>query len=303
MKVRASHCRRVIVLGILTATLSYLSTSAEATLRTVAMGTQQRVTNRPANPNGAVFVAEYHHIRSGKNDMFRSADNFRRDLEQFYAMGFRPVLASQYLANRINIPSGALPLVMTFDDAVPSQLQLTPTGQPTPDCAIGIWQDFARRHPDFPVRATFFVLPDSMWGPKRDVKRKIDLLKRLGCELENHTITHPKLKKLTDDKVMEELGKAEDRLASNGQSGPHSLALPYGISPKNANILKGFDWHGNRITFTGVFLVGANPAPSPNSPKFNRYRVPRIMANSGPYGIDFWLKKLSQGQVKPYVQP
>jgi hypothetical protein len=116
-------------------------------------------------------------------------------------------------------------------------------------------------------------------------------------------MTHPKLKKLTDDKVKEELGKAEEGLIANGQNGPHSLALPYGISPKNSDLLKGFDWNGRRIAFTGIFLVGANPAPSPNSPKFNPYRIPRIMAISGPYGIDFWLHKLTQGQVKPYVQP
>jgi hypothetical protein len=116
-------------------------------------------------------------------------------------------------------------------------------------------------------------------------------------------MTHPKLSHLKDDQVKAELGIAEARLEAFGQKAPHSMALPYGISPKNASILRGFDWKGKRIQFSGVFLVGANPAPSPNNPKFNRFRVPRIIAISGPYGIDYWLKQLAQGHVKPYVQP
>lgn len=111
------------------------------------------------------------------------------------------------------------------------------------------------------------------------------------------------LKKLTDDKVKEEFGIAERELAANVSVGPHSLALPYGIRPANQSLLRGFDWHGQHVQFTGVFLVGANPAPSPNSSKYNRYILPRIMAASEPYGLYFWLTKLSKGLFKPYVQP
>jgi len=263
----------------------------------------QRVSNRPGNTNGSVFVAEYHHIRNGKGDMFRTVDAFRMDLEHYYKLGFRPVLASEYLSNTMKLPPGASPIVMTFDDATPSQIQLAKDGSVDPNCAVGIWQDFAKIHPDFPVHATFFVLPDVMWGPKKFDPRKVKLVFDIGSELANHTITHPKLSHLTDTKVEWELGTATDRLVAMGQSAPHSMALPYGISPKNKKLLRGFDWNGKHISFTGVFLVGANPAPAPADPKFNRFRVPRIIAISGPYGIDYWLNELKKGHVKPYVQP
>ncbi len=235
--------------------------------------------------------------------MFRSVSDFKADLEHYYKLGFRPVLASEYLANKMSLPPGASPIVMTFDDSTPSQIQLKSDGTVDPNCAVGIWQEFAKTHPDFPVHGTFFVLPDVMWGPRKFDPRKVKLLFDLGSELGNHTITHPKLSHLTDDKVQSELGTAAERLEAFGQKGPHSMALPFGISPKHPAILKGFDWKGSHVTFTGVFLVGANPAPPPTSPKFNRNRIPRIIAISGPYGIDYWLKQLEQGRVKPYVQP
>jgi len=314
METKAGHARQVIVLGII-ATLGGCLSNAAVTGGKAGPGTpivtyeqrktapSKRVSDRPGNTNGAVFVAMYHHIRAGKGDMFRTESQFRADLEHFYAMGFRPVLASEYLSNHMSLPPGASPIVMTFDDATPSQIQLRPDGSVDPNCAVGIWEDFAKTHPDFPVHATFFVLPETLWGPRKADPRKVKLVFDLGSELANHTINHPKLKALTDEKVKLELGTAEDRLEAMGQKGPHAMALPYGISPKHPAILKGFDWKGRRINFTGVFLVGANPAPSPTSPKFNRYRVPRIIAYSIPYGIDYWLKQVKDGHVKLYVEP
>ena len=263
----------------------------------------KRVSNRTANTNGVAFIAEYHHIRVGGGEMFRSPSAFRRDLETFYELGFRPVLASEYLANKMSLPPGASPVVMTFDDSQPTQLKLKKDGTVDPECAIGIWMDFAKAHPDFPVHGTFFVLPDNLWTTNKVDPRKAKLLLGLGSEMANHTIHHPKLKKLTDDKVKWELGTANDRLTGLGQTLPISMALPFGMMPKNKKLLEGFDWQGKKIQFTGVFLSGAAPARSPSDPKLNKLRVPRILATTVPYGLDYWIKQLKEGKVKPYVEP
>ena len=310
MKSIAGHPRPVSLQGIFTAlTVCLCNTSVFGTTSHLPVAKnphsadQPRITNRPGNINGSVFVAEYHHVRPGKGDMFRSVADFQKDLQHYYDLGFRPVLASEYIENRMHLPPGSSPIVITFDDSTPSQIQLRADGSVTPNCAVGIWMDFARIHPDFPVHATFFVLPDVMWGPRKLDPRKVKWVFDLGSELANHTSTHPKLSHLSDQSVEWELGNATEKLEALGQKGPHSMALPYGINPKNKSILSGFDYHGRHITFTGVFLVGANPAPSPNNPKFNRLRIPRIIAISGPYGIDYWLDQLKRGRVKPYVQP
>ncbi|AIE85631.1 polysaccharide deacetylase [Fimbriimonas ginsengisoli Gsoil 348] len=252
---------------------------------------------------GSVFVVEYHHIRAGKNSMIRSPKEFRADLERLYKLGFRPCTVSQYLNNQMDMPPGATPAVFTFDDSNPSQLQLRPDGAVDPNCAVGIWQEFAKLHPDFPVRATFYVLPDVMWGQPKMLEKKLALLKSLGCELGNHTVTHPILRKLSDDKVKEEIAVATDRLEKLGVPLPVSLALPFGVSPKNKQLLRGFDYKGKRYVQKAVFLVGAEPACSPMDPKLDRYRIPRIQAYNGPMGLPEWLDKFERGQVKAYVAP
>src|SRR5476649_795852 len=64
-----------------------------------------RITDRIANTKGKVFIVEYHHIRNGRGNMFRTVKQFRLDLETYYKFGFRPVLASEYLAGKMPLPS------------------------------------------------------------------------------------------------------------------------------------------------------------------------------------------------------
>jgi hypothetical protein len=81
-----------------------------------------------------------------------------------YAAGFRPVNLSDVLDNAIDLPAGKSPIVLTFDDARKSQFHLIETDKAykiDPDCAVGILDAFHKRHSDWPMRATFFVLPKS----------------------------------------------------------------------------------------------------------------------------------------------
>lgn len=258
------------------------------------------VTNRKPNPNGDVYVAEYHHITAGKGPMFRTPAEFRSDLEALYKRGFRPVTLRSYLRNEMALPKGALPVVMTFDDAHPSQFRMLRNGRIDPNCMIGIWNKFAETHPDFPVRATFFVLPDLFYQRKWE-RAKVKWLQRQGCELANHTLRHVALRKQTDARVVEELAKGEEFLESLGVAGPHTVAYPFGSTPKNFRLMKGVVWKGRKFEFLGAVLGGANPAPSPNSPKLDPLRIPRIQSYNGPYNLTYWLKELDRKKVKPYV--
>lgn len=240
----------------------------------------------------------YHHLGDSKNPMFRSVAAFKNDLDRLDKMGFRPVTASEWLGGKMNLPAGASPAVMTFDDSNPDQFRLKEDGALDPNCMMGLWSTFAKTHPEFPIRATFFVLPDVMFGQPHMVRTKLDLLKKWGCEVANHTVHHLTLRKCSDAKVMQEIGVAAKLLGD----GTAPLALPNGSSPTNKALLKGFDWQGMRVQPSGVFLVGAEPAPSIEDGKFNRYAVPRIQANDGELGLTFWLDRLAEGKVQVYVQ-
>jgi len=263
----------------------------------------KRVTNRPGNTMGRVYIAMYHHIRKGRGDMFRTVEQFRADLQQYYGLGFRPVLASEYIANKMPLPPGASPIVMTFDDSNPSQLQLKKDGSIDPNCAVGIWMEFAKTHPDFPVHGTFFVLPDSLWGNDPRVPKKIKLLRSLGSELANHTINHRFLNRLSDARVKYELGRASERLAALGVNPPDLVALPYGVFPVHKRLLEGFTWKNKQFTFAAVFRADGPPARSPNDPEFTKFNIPRMVAIDGDDSIQSFLREMKAGKYQPYVQP
>lgn len=259
------------------------------------------VSKRPANHNGVVLVIEYHKIAKEEARWDRSVRRFGEDLSRLYSMGFRPVTLHDYVSAKMALPPGASPVVITFDDSTPSQLALGSGGSVVPDCAVGIWRTFAKDHPDFPVHATFFVLPDAMWGQPKLVDRKLELLKGLGCEIGSHTVTHSKLSHLSDEQVKKELGGAIEFLATKGIGQPVGLALPYGISPKNKALLHGFTWNGRDYKMYAALLVGAGPAPAPSELK-DPFRIPRIQGIEGLDGISFWLDAVEKGKVKPYVE-
>lgn len=259
------------------------------------------VTNRKPNEKGMVFVPMFHHLGDSKNPVFCTPAQFVNWLGEMDSLGMRPVTAQQYLDNKMNLPVGATPVVITFDDANPDQLQLDKNGNVTPDCFVGLWMKFAKEHPEFPVRATFFVLP-VFFGQPKDQRKKLEILQGLGCEIANHTITHPQLSRLNDLQVEEEIGQAQLRLQGMGIQPPIPLALPYGIRPRNHKLLEGFTYKGQQIQPSGVFMVGAGPAPFSTSANFNRYHIARVAGSPEPYGLSYWLDRVKHNKVPLYVQ-
>lgn len=265
--------------------------------------TTTRVTKRPANRKGGVFILEYHHIKNGRGPLFRSVEGFRNDLNRLYKLGFRPVTVQQYLDDKMPLPPGASPVILTFDDSNPSQVVFKKDGSLDPNSGLGVMVAFAKLHPDFPARGMFFVLPDVMWSQEKFVAKKLALLHKLGCEIGSHTVTHPFLRHLSDDGVKREIGGAHVFLTKIGEKPPFTLAYPYGSTPHNNTIVKGFEWKGMHVKVAAAFLAGANPALPACSNSLNRYKIPRIQPVPGPYGLNFWLQKVAKGSVKPYVAP
>lgn len=277
------------------------TSTAPSAPRSEAKPVLKRVTSRAANPNGSVLIVEYHNVTKKEARWDRSVKRFREDLGRLYDLGFRPVTVSAYLEGKMDLAPGASPIVFTFDDSDPTQFRILPDGKIDPDCAVGIWQAFAEKHPDFPIVATFYVLPE-MWGQRTSVKAKLDMLRRWGSELGCHTYTHRSLGTLSDAEVKREIQRSVDMIRAYGFE-PASIALPYGIRPKNHALLKGFKENGKTYGFRAALMVGAGPAPAPGSPKLDPYKLPRIQGIDGVYGITYWLDKVKAGKVHPFVAP
>ncbi|MFM9872159.1 MAG: polysaccharide deacetylase family protein [Fimbriimonadaceae bacterium] len=262
----------------------------------------KRVSNRPGNRKGTVLVLMYHRTGPDEKYMVRSQKNFLADLTRLYRLGYRPVTLAEYGANDMMLPRGASPVILTFDDSDPSQFQLRADGSIDPASMVGIWHKFAKSHPQFPVKGTFFVLPNGPWGKAKDAPKKLKYMKKWGCEIGSHTMRHKNLSKLTDEEVTTEFGKSFEYVAKLGFE-PTSMALPYGILPKNRELVRSFVYNGHEYRYWNVVLAGSSPAKSPMNKTYDNLRIQRVQAYDGIYGINWWLDFNKKNPTHPYVQP
>lgn len=262
----------------------------------------KRVTKRPGNTMGEVMVLMYHRIGEKESNMVRSRTNFKSDLARLYKNGYRPVTLREYATGKMKLPPGASPVVLTFDDSWADQFRLTKEGTVDPNCYVGIWLNFAKTHPDFPVKGTFFALDNGPFGVKKEGRKKIKMLQDWGSEIASHTMNHIDLRKSSADKIVKEVGDSVIWLENLGAK-VTSLAPPYGSYPATGIIRNGFNYKGRKISFSAVVAAGAGPSRSPLDKKFRPYIIPRIKAYEGYKGITWWLDKASKGKVDLYVQP
>jgi peptidoglycan/xylan/chitin deacetylase (PgdA/CDA1 family) len=262
----------------------------------------KRVTNRPGNTMGEVMVLMYHRIGDKESNMVRSRANFKSDLAKLYKNGYRPVTLREYATGKMKLPAGSSPVVLTFDDSWVDQFRFTQKGDVDPGCFVGIWLDFAKTHPDFPVKGTFFALDNGPFGVKKEGRKKIKMLQDWGSEIASHTMNHIDLRKSSAERIKKEVGDSVVWLENLGAK-VTSLAPPYGSYPTTGIIRDGFTWKGKRISFSAVVAAGAGPGKSPLDKKFKPYIIPRIKAYEGERGITWWLNKAAKGKVDLYVQP
>ena len=265
--------------------------------------TPQQFSAAKVDELGVVPILEYHDVSGTKsNSLIRTVADFKKDVERLYKEGYYPITMKEYLDNKIAAPLGKAPVIFTFDDARGSQFQYAPDGSIDPNCAVGILTNFAKEHPDFPARAIFFVLPNRGFAPGGDPQKKFADLLKMGFEIGNHTVKHPRLSRLSDAAVQEELaGCVRLTKAIDPDVNMDVLALPMGVMPKNKKILASGESGGTKYTNRAVLLAGAGPAPSPVSPKYNPMKLPRVLTVEGAFGITYWLNHIKAGTPGRYV--
>nr|AUN36272.1 polysaccharide deacetylase [uncultured bacterium] len=124
------------------------------------------------------MVIMYHRILPDEkdNDLNRRPETFRKDLETLRAKNYYPVNAIDLAENKMDVPAGKTPVVITFDDALPSQFRVVDKNGESkidPNCAVGIMENFSKKFPDWPMRATFFVCPRKAATPSPSDKANI----------------------------------------------------------------------------------------------------------------------------------
>lgn len=253
---------------------------------------------RTTNRLGLIPVLEYHQIGETEGRWSRSYQQFARDLELLHARGYRPITVRQLVTRQIDVAPGMTPVVITFDDASPGQFRFIATGDSVrvdPTSAVGIWEAFASRHPEWKGRAVFCMLPSAsdghaFFGDKgiqgqRTAWRlqKVRYLADRGYELCNHTLWHANLSRMSGAMVQEQIARAQVAVDS-GVAGyqMRTMALPLGIWPKDRALLRRGSWRdprsGRTTTYQidAVLKVGGGPSYSPFDTLFDPLRIPRI---------------------------
>lgn len=259
-----------------------------------------------ANELGVVPVLMYHQLRPvPKGEFDQTPAQFRAEIERLATEGYWPVTAADFSAGRLDIPAGRSPVVLTFDDAVTNQFALRADRSIDPDTAVGILLDVGRHHPDFHPVATMYVNRDP-FGTSR-YQPLLAELTRLGFEIGDHTFDHIVLRNLDGESVEREIALGE-KVITDALPGAAvtTLALPLGVRPADHALAVRGSYQDISYAMTGVFLVGANPAPSPYSGAFDPSAIPRIrsgqrMTSQEILDSTHWLDILSRNPASRYV--
>jgi Polysaccharide deacetylase len=281
--------------------------------RAGAVPAAQKTTKQPlpgldANELGQVPIVMHHMIRADRvGEYDQTPAEFRAELEYLWRHGYVPVNVGELANGDLDIPAGTTPVGFTFDDATTYQIDFAASGEVKSQTAVGIMLDFARTHPGFVPRGTFYVnrLP---FGSKANAKRALLWLTRNGFEIGNHTHDHIPLRALTDDEVRKQIAtgaQAIHDVLPNYRI--RSLSLPLGSLPKTSRLAVSGSWQGKRYGPYAVLLVGANPAPSPFSSTFDRLAIPRIRTShagwdgDADYAFAYWMRHFEQNPRARYV--
>ncbi len=263
------------------------------------------------NEAGQVPILEYHDlVTTAKVTGYQyPAAAFRKDLDWLYAHNYRPISLSDYVQGKIDCPAGTSPVVLTFDDALRGQFNYGADGKIDPNCAVGILDAFHAQHPDWPLKGTFFVLTDE--DPKLPPpfyqaglgQGKMEYLVKEGFEIGNHTVHHRLgIRHWPDTQVMAEFAGAVVGIHKYLPGyDVDTLALPYGVFPKNQKLVVSGQSGG--VTYHNIcaLLAGADPAPSPMSKRFKPYRLPRIIPGNQPMALRYWLDFLETHKGEKFV--
>lgn len=272
--------------------------------------TQLDIPRYRPNEMGDILILEYHSIARPEGRWTRTPENFRGDLEYLLANGYYPVnLIDVVRKNLDHVPRGRRPVVLTFDDATTGQFHYLEDESIDPDCAIGILLAMHEEYgKDWPLRATFFVLLNvsepgsplfhqSAYGPQ-----KVRALVNWGLEVGSHTIHHANLGQITAEEIKWELAVSQNRIAAllPGYT-TRSFSVPYGAYPSDISLLEeGYSESADlRYRYEAAVQVGYKPAPSPFSPDFNPYLIPRVQAFQA--SLDQWFAYYEQYPERYYV--
>ncbi len=261
------------------------------------------------NELGKIMVLEYHVIGDEELRWTRTRENFRKDLEYLHRNGYYLVGMRDLLEDRVRVPAGKTPVVLTFDDSNRSQFQFVagPDGQLVvdPTSGLGILEAFIDEHPDFGRAGVFCVLPgadppNDLFGQPEHRQRKLQYLAGRGYELCNHTLWHALLDRTEAPEIVRQLALTQKAIR---EAVPNYVVRvfcpPGGAYPDDlAPVLEG-TYEGESYQHWAILEVTGGPMTAPGHRDTDFLHVPRIQAT--PDELEYWFGHFEENPDERYV--
>ena len=285
--------------------------------RVARLGPSRPDSARPApsyaaiRPNelGKIMVLEYHVIGDEELRWTRTRANFRKDLEYLHRHGYYLVGMHDLLADRVRVPAGKTPVVLTFDDSNRSQFQLVagPNGQlkVDPTSGLGILEAFVEEYPDFGRAGVFCILPgadppNDLFGQPEHRVRKLQYLASRGYELCNHTLWHALLDRTEETEIVRQLALTQKAIkeAVPGYE-VRVFNPPGGVYPKDLGPVLEGEHEGESYQHWAILEVTGGPMTAPAHRDTDFLHTPRIQAV--PDELEYWFEYFEKNPDERYV--
>lgn len=256
-----------------------------------------------------------------KDGYNRTTESFRKDLEFYYANGYRTIRLTDYVDGNINVEYGYSPIVITFDDGNENNLKVTGLDVQgniiiDENSAVGILEAFKKEHPDFNATATFFV-NGGLFNQSNYNDKILKWLVDNGYDVGNHTYNHDDLSKTTFDatqKTISQIYKRLDEIIPGKYV--KIIALPFGApynkSHANFSYVLNGTYDNYTYSTTAALRVGWEPEVSPFDKNFDKTYIKRCRAYDN-NGKEFDIKMvfdnlknsryISDGEVNRVIIP
>jgi hypothetical protein len=261
-----------------------------------------------------VPILTYHRFKNDNPDDVSDSikikySDFRAQLQALYDAGYSLVPLEAWVKGDLNTLPGRKPLVISLDDLYfADQLFLNEDGTPSNRSGLGILWEFSQEHPDFGFTAAlFYNLGDKLYGniitPTWFIQGDgwEDALARVivwGIEHDlmpyNHFYTHPLLSKLDGQSMLYQYQENERRMQQllTRAGRPelfnelgNMIALTYGAWP-GTHFMNDYVIGMPSLTrkpllavFEIDYAIRPKYMPAPYTEGFDRYHLPRIVAN------------------------
>lgn len=269
------------------------------------------------NEMGKVPIMMYHGIREktsnstgtvggnvDKDGYNRTPSAFREDLEFYYENGYEMIRLDDYINGKVTASYGKSPIILTFDDGNEDNIRVTGLDSDgniiiDKDSAVGILEEFKKKHKDVNVTATFFV-NGGIFNQSEYNDKILKWMVDNGYDIGNHTQTHLDIKKSSSDRVQKEIAYVYDELERViPDKYVKIIALPFGSpyvkSHDNFKYVLSTNYNGKTYETEAALRVGWEPEVSCFNKDFDKTFLKRCRAydnNGKEFDIDMVFNSL-----------